>query len=59
MIALFRNRTGSGGLSVLSAYFHASSVNRGRDDRRASTESGSVLNDVRTDQPNGMNIRIA
>ena len=58
MIALLRNRTGSGGFSLVSAYSQPAGVN-GCGMTCSLTESGSVLNDVMTDQANGTNISIA
>ena len=56
--ALLANSTGSGGSSFVSAYSQPAVVN-GCGMMFSVTESGSVLNDVITDQPNGTNIRIA
>ena len=58
MIALLTNRTGRGGSSFVSAYSQPAVVN-GWGMMFRLTESGNVLNDVMTDQANGMNIKIA
>src|SRR4051812_8668993 len=57
-IALFAKRTGNGGFNLVSAYSQPAVVT-GCGMTFNVTESGSVLNDVITDQPNGTNIRIA
>jgi hypothetical protein len=56
--ALLANRRKIVGSRLVKTYSHASSVN-GSGMNSSLTESGSVLNDVTTDQANGTHMRMA